>query len=295
MVSPQSLTSAWNTIAPYLALFKLRIVVMLLMVAGASATIAQRGLPPGNRLGLLLLAGALASAGASVLNHYLDRDIDALMERTRHRPLPAGRIKHPERAAILGVVLLLSALGVSIHLNPWATLYIILGAMFYVVVYTWWLKRRTQVNVILGGGAGSFAVLAGWAAVEPRLSPLAWLIALLVFLWTPLHFWNFALVNLSDYRLARVPMMPTIVDRDTARWYIGGAALALFTSSLFPGLLGYLGGYYLISALALSPLLWGNLRPVEDARVAWKNYKLSSLYLVGILGAMVIDTLLNLT
>lgn len=290
MRSSQCIASLWRTVIPYLSLLKLRIVLLLQVVAGTSAIIAGGGLPPANRIGLLLLSGALASAGASVLNHYLDRDVDALMERTRRRPLPAGRIKHPGRAAILGVGLVLASLPVSLSLSWLVAVYILLGATFYVLVYTWWLKRRSQLSVVIGGAAGSFAALAGWAAVEPRLSAVAFFIALLVFLWTPLHFWNFALANVRDYRRARVPMLPVMVGVRWARYYIAATALAVFACSLLPWAMGYLGRYYLGGAVVLSTLLWGNLALVRNVKLAWLNYKLSGPYLLGVLVAMAVDS-----
>lgn len=276
----------------YLSLLKLRIVALLVIVAGLSAYIAQGDWPPGGRLGLLLLSGALAAGGASALNHYLDRDIDSLMERTRRRPLPLGRLK-PGWALSLGLVLIAASLPLSLRVNGWVALYILLGALFYVGVYTWWLKRRIWLNIVIGGMAGSFAALAGWAAVEPRLSGLALLIALLVFLWTPLHFWNFALVYQEDYRRAQVPMLPVVVGEAGTKRQILGATLALFLGSLLPWALGYLGTMYLVLALVLAPLLLGNFRLLWRPEVAWTNYKLSGLYLIGLLLAMALDLTLT--
>ncbi len=281
--------AAWRLTAPYLMLLKLRIVLLLEVVALTSAVVAAGGAAPASRLSLLLLSGALASAGASALNHYLDRDIDALMRRTRLRPLPAGKIKSPKWAAAFGLALLLASVPASLPLGLIVTTTLLLGALFYVVVYTWWLKRRTHLNVVIGGAAGSFAALAGWAAVDPSFSPLAVWVAAMLFLWTPLHFWNLALVTAEDYRRAGVPMLPVVMGARRTRQYIAASAVVLVFFSLLPWALGYLGGIYVICAAALSCLILGNLRRKGYPAQAWTNYKLSGLYLMGMLVAMILD------
>lgn len=278
----------------YLSLFKLRIVGLLVFIAVMAALTADGGVPSEGLLLWLAVGGGLASAGASALNHYLDRDMDGVMPRTRPRPLAAGRLSRPGRVAVVGVGLVLLSVPFTLRLGLPVAIYTLLGAFFYVVVYTLWLKRRSPLNIVIGGAAGSFAALAGWAAVDPSLSPLPLLIAALVFLWTPLHFWNFALVYTDQYRQAGVPMMPVVVSRVWAGRHICLTAASLFLLSLAPYFLGYLGWPYLVSAVGLGALLWGNLRLLErpDPEVAWANYKLSGLYLAGLFIAMAADSLI---
>ncbi len=294
---PQSRAAVGRSMAlarDYLSLFKLRIVGLLVFIAVMAAMTAAEGLPSAGVLAWLVVGGALASAGASALNHYLDRDMDGLMPRTRPRPLASGRLPRPGRVAVVGVGLLLLSVPVTLQVGVPVAAYTLLGAFFYVVVYTLWLKRRSPLNIVVGGAAGSFAALAGWAAVAPSLSPLPLLIAALVFLWTPLHFWNFALVYRDQYRQAGVPMMPVVVGRVWAARHICLMAASLFLLSLVPYFLGYLGWPYLVAAVGLGVLLWGNLRLLERPlpQVAWTNYKLSGLYLAGLFVAMAADSLI---
>ncbi|MEE8472169.1 MAG: heme o synthase [Dehalococcoidia bacterium] len=275
----------------YLSLFKLRIVGLVMFIAFMAAVIAAQGLPPGGPL-LLMLAGlGLASAGASALNQYLDRGLDDLMARTRNRPLAAGRISRPWGVLVAGTGLVALSVPFSMSVNGMVAAYTVSGALVYVVVYTLWLKRRSQLNIIVGGLSGSFAALAGWAVVSPTLSPLPLIIAVLVFLWTPLHFWNFALVHREQYQRAGVPMMPVLVGRSQAARRIFLTAAGMFLLSLAPYFLGYLGPVYLVGALGSGALLWGNLtllrRPA--APIAWANYKLSGPYLAALFVAMAAD------
>lgn len=289
-----SLYERFGTIFNSISLIKPRIVALLIFVAGATSIIAYQGFPPWNRILPLLMAGGLASAGASLLNNYFDRDIDALMERTRGRPLPAGRIKQPSWALGAGILLVLLSLPFSISLNFQVALYTLLGAFFYVVVYTMGLKRRSWTNVVIGGFAGSCAVLAGWVAVSPEFNYLAFSIALLVFLWTPLHFWNFSLVYLKDYKRSGLPMLPVVKGVTKTCRSILITAVIVFIISLSPYLLGYAGLVYLLLALGLGSLLYGNILLLYEAnsKRAWKNYKLSGIYLAGLFFALAMDALI---
>lgn len=283
-----------SALASYLSLFKFRIVGMLIFVAGATAVVAQRGFPSWERLALLFVAGGLASMGASVLNNYFDRNIDALMDRTQNRPIPCGLIHKPVWVMAGGIFLILLSLPFSLKLNYHVTLYILLGAFFYVVVYTLGLKRYTWLNIVIGGAAGSFAALSGWSMVKPELNGLSLIMAVLIFAWTPLHFWNFALVYLGDYRKACVPMLPVIKGEETASRYILWTAIILFMLSLLPYFLGYAGRVYLVIALGMSYFLYGNISLLRKLtrEQAWRNYKYSGIYLVGIFLALAIDSLL---
>ena len=178
---------------------------------------------------LLLATGASASAGAAMLNHYLDRDLDALMKRTRHRPLPEARIAPTSSAAFLGLLLLGAGVGfASVLLNPLTGFSIFLGGLTYVVVYTAWLKRRTSWNIVIGGFAGSAPALAGSAAATGTWTDGAIALAVLVFLWTPPHFWSLALMLREDYRSVGLPMLPKMDDPAySARVVVVSAALLL--------------------------------------------------------------------
>lgn len=242
----------------YIALTKPKILWLLLLVALASAVIAERGLPPLLTLGGLFVAGTLSSMGSLALNSYIEMDLDAKMRRTRNRPLPSERIVQPGRALAFGLALLAVGLAVAwVTLNPLATLFIGLGAVVYVQVYTVWLKPRTSWNIVLGGFAGSCCALAGWYAVTPADALIAWVLAALVFVWTPSHFWSLAVITEEDYSAAGIPMLPSIVGEKRAAKFIVANTLLLIPISLLFFL--YLDGagevIYLVGALAFDLLL----------------------------------------
>ena len=242
----------------YLALTKPKILWLLLLVALASEVIAARTLPPILKLVGLLLAGTLTSMGSLALNSYLEMDIDAKMKRTRNRPLPAARIIQPARAAAFGLSLVAVGLAISwFTLTPLATLFIGLGAVVYVQVYTVWLKPRTSWNIVLGGFAGSCCALAGWYAITSADPLIAWVLAALVFVWTPSHFWSLAVITEEDYSAAGIPMLPSVVGEKKAAKFIVANTLLLIPISLLFFL--YLAGtgevVYLVGALFFDLLL----------------------------------------
>ena len=246
------------SMSDYIALTKPKILWLLLLVALASAVIAARTLPPIVTLVGLFLAGTLSSMGSLALNSYLEMDVDAKMKRTRNRPLPAERIVQPRRALAFGLSLV--ALGLVIAwftLTPLATLFIGLGALVYVQVYTVWLKPRTSWNIVLGGFAGSCCALAGWYAVTSADPLIAWVLAALVFVWTPSHFWSLAVITEEDYSAAGIPMLPSVVGEKKAAKFIVANTLLLIPISLLFFL--YLAGtgevVYLIGALFFDLLL----------------------------------------
>lgn len=277
-------------------LFKLRTVALLVVVALVSAIAAGQGevwnLPS---LAILTIAGALACAGSGALNHYLDRDIDPIQVRTSRRPLPAGQVK-PEIAMFLGLSMIGIALVLSWQLNRIVPLFIGLGALTYVVIYTCWLKRRTTQNIVIGGLAGSWAAMAGWFTISHEISSLPILLALIVFLWTPVHFWSFALAHISDYRRTALPMLPVKVgERKAAQQIFIYATLSVVASGalLF---VGPLRTIYQISWLILSAIfIFSNLRLLKQPSPAraWSNFKLSGLYLLGLFLAVGLDIVLR--
>lgn len=282
-----------NWSLPYLSLLKLRIVALLVAVAMVAAIVAGSGNFLLSQLILLALAGGLGCAGSSVLNNYLDRDIDAMMPRTRNRALVTKRAD-PAKVLALGVSLLTVSLVVALQLGYLVSLSLALGALIYVVLYTIWLKRRTPLNIVIGGLSGSCAVLAGWFTMTSELSPTPFLIASTVFLWTPSHFWSFALAHQESYQKARVPMLPTVIGvKKTAAFITLHSALVILTAlSLYfisPLSEVYLIGALLLGILFLASSLWLWKRP--NTYRAWRHYKFSGIYLLGLFLLMALDIL----
>jgi protoheme IX farnesyltransferase len=231
-----------------LGLFKLRIGVAIAFAALAGLAVSPGPSLPAWKIALLGLAVLLSSASAGAFNQYIESDVDARMKRTRKRAFVTGALPHTR--AWLWLILMLvagSAAAAWWALNPWAALYTFLGAFFYAVVYTVWLKRRTWLNIVVGGLAGSFAVLAGAAAVDPAIGAVPMLLALVLFLWTPPHFWSLAIAYHSDYEAAKIPMLPVVAGDARAAWVILLHTVLLVAVSLAPVFLG-LGRIYLAGA-----------------------------------------------
>ena len=274
----------------YLGLTKPGITGLILLMAVAGFFAGDPRYPAnGLRLGELLVAGGLASAGAAALNHWYDRDLDLLMRRTRYRPLPSDRLSPRE---VLSFGLGLSALGwvlAAWWLPLLSFLALTSGTVVYVGVYTIWLKRRTRWNIVIGGYAGSAPVLAGCAAAVGSFTPAGILLALLVFLWTPPHFWSLALALKDDYERAQLPMLPVPGEllRSGRITFYSGALLLLPTVAF--GFLLRDFAVFLALALALgllfTYLLAGLLRSVERS-VALRGFIFSGLYLTGVALAM---------
>jgi len=222
-----------------LNLFKVRIGVAI-AVAAAAGLAVERGASPGfGRALALVLAVLFASAAAGAFNQYVERDIDARMARTHGRPFVTGVLRHgPFWLWVIGAMLAASVLAAALSTNWVAAAYVFLGAFTYGVVYTVWLKRRTWWNIVVGGLAGSFAVLAGAAAVSPAPGPEALALAVVLFLWTPPHFWSLAIVCRRDYAAADVPMLPVVVGEARAARAICASAWLLVLASLVPAFIG---------------------------------------------------------
>lgn len=231
-------------------LFKLRIGIVIAFTALAGAVIQPGPAVPRWQLAVLALAVLVSSAAAGAFNQYYEWEFDRRMERTRGRPFVTGALAH--HAGWLWLIALMTAAAVAaagVAVNPVAALHTFLGAFVYAVVYTVWLKRRTWLNIVIGGLAGSFAVLAGAAAVTPALSPEALLLALVLFLWTPPHFWSLAIAYRSDYAAAGVPMLPVAKGNAFAARAIFAHIVLLVAASLAPALYSA-GGIYLAGAAA---------------------------------------------
>ncbi|OFZ83828.1 MAG: protoheme IX farnesyltransferase [Betaproteobacteria bacterium RBG_16_66_20] len=232
-----------------LNLFKLRIGVAIALAAVAGLAVTP-GVLQGWQVAVLTLAVLVSSAAAGAFNQYVERDLDARMARTRNRPFVSGALVHgPLWLWVIGAMTAASVLAAGIAANWLAAFYVFMGAFTYGVVYTVWLKRRTWLNIVVGGLAGSFAVLAGAAAVTPTLSPASIWLAVALFLWTPPHFWSLAIVYREDYAGAGVPMLPVVVGDARCARIILGSALVLVASTLMPALHG-LGWIYLAAAVA---------------------------------------------
>lgn len=287
------------SLGDYVQLMKLRIAALLLLVAAAGyiATSGPRIDPVA--LGLLLLSGLLASSGASAVNHYIDRDIDAVMQRTARRPLPSHRIDPAARALSFGLGLTALALGIAYAgINPLTAAMIGLGFAVYVGVYTLGLKRTHLSNIVIGGFAGSCPALAGSAAAANAISLPAALIALLVFLWTPAHFWTLAFRSREDYRRAGLPMLPAVKDTVTsARAIALSSAIVAVASIAFFFTDAFHDMYFVVSVALGAVLLYLTAQFLHEPTQehAWTGYKFSGIYLAILLVAMMADALLPLT
>lgn len=247
------------------SVFKLRIgvAIMLCTLAGVAATPGP-GIGPG-AMAALALAVLLSSCAAGAFNQFAERDLDARMARTRSRPFVTGRYSDSWYwPAGIVALLLVAVTAAAFAANALAALFVFLGAFTYGVVYTLWLKRRTWLNIVIGGLAGSFAVLAGASAVDPDLAPAPVILAMVLFLWTPPHFWSLAFAFGDDYRRAGVPMLPVVVAAPTAAWVILLHTVALVGVSLLPFWFG-MGWLYLVGAVAGGVLfLRASLRLVRN-------------------------------
>lgn len=280
------------TFRSYIQIMKLRIGLMVVLMAVMGyVAVAEKVNPV--QLAVLSLAMLLGSASSSVFNHFYDRDIDQLMARTRKRPLASGQMENPVTILWFAGALLVAGCGIAgLYFNFVVALHLFLGIFFYAIVYTVWLKRRHWINIVIGGAAGSFAVLAGGAAVDPSLWLLPFLLSITLFLWTPSHFWSLAILLEADYSLARIPMLPVVKGDKATSWMIFGNSLLLVLSSLLPWAFGKLSWVYGSAALLLGVhFLWTNWQMVrvQSRDLARKNFLESMIYLVGLFIAVLVD------
>lgn len=276
----------------FISIFKLRIAVAIMMSAVGGAAVTPGVMPEAWRVAVLALSVFLASASAGAFNQWAEADLDRHMKRTASRPFAAGRFR--AGGAWLTAILALLAFSLLIAAwaaNWWAAFHTFMGAFVYGVIYTLWLKRRSWTNIILGGLAGSFAVLAGAAAVAPGWQAEPLILALVLFLWTPPHFWSLAIAAREEYASAKVPMLPVIYgDALTAKIILAHTGV-LVALSLLPGLWS-MGPIYLIGAGAGGALfLWTSVRLVQEPtrRRAIQNFLASLLQLVLLLMGALAD------
>ena len=283
----------------YVEVSKPRIVIVLVITAVTSLLAASRfDDTPGWhvtawQLGFLALAGALSSMGSSAINHYYDRDIDKIMSRTSNRPLPSGRLC-PRNVLAYGLgMCILSVILAWLTLNPVATSMIAVGIFFYVIIYTVWLKRDNAANIVIGGFAGSAASMAGWAAATGTINLLGFLVGLLVFVWTPSHFWCLAIKKREEYANARVPMLPVLIGNEKTSLYIFANTAILLPYSLVLYFFGLGLVYTMVAAISGSLMLVYHYKltknPTPD--FAWKAYKVTAPYLVVIFVGLAFDSL----
>lgn len=278
----------------FLALSKPWIVALLLVTTYAGLAAGIRGLPPLDLTVWTLLGGGLAAAGSSALNQFIDRELDKNMQRTARRPLPAGRLA-PAEALSYGLALCLASYYVLAGLvNLTAALLSMAGILYYVVFYSILLKRATIQNIVIGGGAGAIPPMVGWAAATGQLSVAAWILFLIIFLWTPPHFWALAIVRIKDYQKAGVPMLPVVKGERSARRQIFVYTALLVPATLLLPLVGAAGALYTAAAILLgSGLLLAAWRvwTRPGNKVAWTMYRWSSMYLMLIFLAIAADSL----
>ena len=273
---------------------KPRIVVLLVITAVTSMYAASKLIGPElDTWGLIhiIIAGGLASAGSSALNHYYDRDIDPLMERTSTRPIPSGRIK-PNSVLIYGLaVSVISVVYGALALNYVSAFFIALGIFFYVIIYTAWVKRLNSSNIVIGGFAGSAAAMAGWSAATGSMDILGFLIGFLVFVWTPSHFWCLAMKMKDEYSAAKVPMLPVLIGMQKTSKYILINTLILLPYSLMLYAFGMGLVYTAIAAASGGLMLVYHYKLTKEptSDFAWKAYKVTAPYLTIIFLAVALD------
>ena len=281
-----------STVRRVFNVFKLRIGIVIAFTALAGIAVTPGPALAAWQVFLLGLAVLVSSASAGAFNQYYERDLDRRMARTQRRPFATGVFQAGRGwLALIAAMVAGSTLAAALALNPWAALYTFLGAFFYAIVYTVWLKRRTWLNIVIGGLAGSFAVLAGAAAVTPALGAVPLALALVLFLWTPSHFWCLAIAYHKDYAAAGVPMLPVVVGDARAARIILFNTVLLVAASLAPAWYG-MGGVYLAGAVVGGAyFLKKNIELVRqpDAATAMRCFHASLAQLTLLLTAAMID------
>ncbi len=285
-----------QVIKSYYQLTKPRIILLLLITTAGGMWVAAQGQVDPVLLIVTLVSGAFASGSANTINCLYDRDIDYIMERTRDRPLPSGRVS-PRDALIFATTLAIASFTLlTVFANLLSACLAMSGIFFYVAVYTHWLKRHSTQNIVIGGAAGAIPPLVGWAAVTGDLSWAAWVLFAIVFLWTPPHFWALAIMIRDDYAKVGVPMLPVVNGNEPTSRQIFYYTLSLIPVTLllvYP--LHVLGVVYAAIALLLNGIFvqkaWALMQQPSDLKVARSTFKYSILYMMALFAAMAIDAL----
>jgi protoheme IX farnesyltransferase len=280
-----------STVRDFLRLLKPGVMSLVVFSGLAGMVVAPGTLHPFLAL-VALLCVALGSGASGAINMWYDRDIDAIMRRTQKRPIPSGNIA-PDTALAFGVFgALASVILMAVALNLTAAFWLLAAILFYVFIYTMGLKRRTPQNIVIGGAAGAFPPVIGWAAVTGDTSLYPWLLFLIIFLWTPPHFWALALYRNDDYRKANIPMLPVVAGAETTKKHMLVYTLLMIASTLAPWWLGYAGVIYGLGALALgAAFLVHNLKVLitHDDKPAMRMFGFSILYLFALFALLMVD------
>ncbi len=281
-----------DTLRQFADVFKLRIGFAITMCAVAGMATTPGDALPMSKIVVLVLSVFLSSAAAGAFNQYAERELDAIMPRTQSRPFAAGVFQTGWRwLTSIGLIVAIAVGSAAWILNAHVALYVFLGAFVYGILYTLWLKQRSVLNIVIGGLAGSFAVLAGAAAITPNLAPASIILAIVLFLWTPPHFWSLATVFHKDYAIAQVPMLPVIVGDAKAAWIILVHTIALVVVSLLPLAFG-MGFIYMVGAVTGGGLfLARSIFLVRDPspETAMSNFQASLVQLGLLLVAAIVD------
>lgn len=277
------------------ALTKPLIVGLLLITTYGGLVIGMKAIPSFSLTVWTLLGGALAAGGSGALNQYIDRELDRRMQRTAKRPLADGRLTDAEGLAFGLGLSLISYYVLACFVNDLAAFLSLMGIVYYVILYSMWLKKATVQNIVIGGGAGAIPPMVGYAAATGHLDWTAWILFAIIFMWTPPHFWALAIVRMKDYEHAGVPMMPVVRGELETRKQIFVYTIELVIVTLLLPILNLAGTFYLVSSLVLGGALlyaaWMVWRTGGN-KVAWRMYKWSSSYLVFIFVAIMIDSVL---
>jgi protoheme IX farnesyltransferase len=288
---------AWREkIGAYVALTKPRIIELLLVTTVPTMIVAQRGLPSVGLMAVTVIGGTLAAGGANAINMYVDRDIDRVMDRTKHRPLATGAIA-PRSALVFAIGLEVVAFVLLwTRVNLLSAVLATSACLFYVFVYTLWLKRTSSRNIVIGGAAGAAPVLIGWAAVTGRLDWPPVVLFAVIFYWTPPHFWALAIRYREDYAKVDVPMLPVVASFRTTAWRILLYTLLLVGLTVLFAPVAGMGDLYLASALVLGAVFtYRAVRLLRDSTpaVAMRVFTWSITYITLLFGAMAVDQLIR--
>ena len=293
---PRAFRAGGVRVRSYVALTKPRIIELLLVTTLPTMLVARRGIPSLTLMLATLLGGALAAGGANTMNMVLDRDIDRMMHRTRHRPLVTGAVT-PRAATVFAVVLEGTAFAeLWAWVNLLSAVLAVAATAFYILVYTLWLKRTSSQNIVIGGAAGAVPVLVGWAAVTDRLGWAPLVLFAVIVIWTPPHFWALAIRYREDYAAAHVPMLPVVATLRRTAGQILAYTVVLVAVTLLFAAVGHMGALYLVGALVLGALFIVfalRLRRDQSPRAAMALFRYSITYLTLLFVAMAGDVLIR--
>jgi protoheme IX farnesyltransferase len=285
-----------SRVGGFVALTKPRIIELLLVTTVPTMFVAQAGVPPLWLMAVTVVGGTMAAGGANAINMYVDRDIDAIMKRTRQRPLVTGVVK-PTEALVFAIVLEVVAFAwLWRFVNLLSAVLAVAACLFYVFVYTLWLKRTSTHNIVIGGAAGAVPVLIGWTAVRDRLDWAPVILFIVIFVWTPPHFWALAIRYRDDYSAANVPMLPSVADLRTTSIRILRYTLLLWALTLLFNPVAGMGPIYLVAAIVLGALFTAiavQLLRTGDSAVAMRLFSYSITYVTLLFAAMAIDSVVR--